>query len=84
MTRLHLWNGHSSRTWCGRSYSPGLHVAKVHKVKAGRLVDHCGDRMPDRVCRSCHRGMNRRLGLGRWWWKRVGGGKWLARRIATR
>ena len=81
MSRLHLWNGHNSRTWCGRGYSPGLHVAKVVTVTAGKLVEHCGDGLPDRVCGACRRGMDRRLGRGRWWWKRVGGGKWLARRI---
>jgi hypothetical protein len=52
-------------------------VAKVREVKAGILVEHCADDLPKRVCGRCSRGFARRF-RRRWWWKRVGGGKWLA------
>ena len=78
--KLHLWNGHGGRTYCGRSSSPRLAVARVRPVPAGKLVEHCADDLPQIVCARCASGLTRRLRRG-WWWRRVGGGKWLAMRL---
>ena len=80
--KLHLWNGDNSRTWCGRGHFPGIAVAKVRKIKRGLLVEHCADDLPDIVCGTCRKGIAKRIGWG-WWWKRVGGGKWTARRLSA-
>lgn len=78
--KLHLWDGRSGRTWCGRGHSPGLAVARVRDVKPGKLVEHCADDLPQIVCGGCKRGMDRRIPRG-WWWRRTGCGKWLALRL---
>lgn len=77
--KLHLWDGQSSRTFCGRGYSPRIanSLAKVRKVDKGILVEHCADNLPEIVCGTCLKVLTKKLGWG-WWWKRVGGGKWLA------
>jgi len=81
--RLHQWDGRSGRTWFGlRARSAPLAVASVRDAAPGALVEHCADDLPKRVCRSCARGFDKRLGgRSRWWWRRAGGGKWLAIRL---
>ena len=80
--RLHLWDGRGSRTYCGRAWSPGLEVARAIPVKDGEVVEHTADDFPAVVCKRCSRSLTKRL--RRWWWRRVGGGKWLAMRVAAK
>ena len=80
--RLHLWDGHGSRTYCGRSWTPRLEVTRARAVKTGELVEHTADDLPEVVCRHCARSLTRRI--GRWWWRQVAGGKWLAMRVAAK
>ena len=80
--RLHLWNGRGSRTYCGRTWTPRLEVARACPVKDGEVVEHTADDLPAVVCKRCTRSLTKRL--RRWWWRRVGGGRWLAMRVAAK
>ena len=51
-------------------------------MKVGEVVEHTGDDLPAVVCKRCACSLTKRLRS--WWWRRVGGGKWLAMRVAGR